>query len=116
MCHLVLIAPILALPVFWLLPSSIAIPVYGIVIGAMALVLWPAITAMRRPQVTGVEGMVGARGEALTELNPGGLIRCHGEVWSATAAERIPAGEGVRVVGVRRLRAEVVRLGPQSRS
>jgi membrane-bound serine protease (ClpP class) len=109
MCHLVLLAPVLALPVFWLLPLSIAMPVYGAVLVLTALMAWPVVAAMRRPQLTGVEGMIGARGEALTELNPHGLIRCQGEVWSATADERIPAGERVRVVAVDRLQAQVAR-------
>lgn len=28
MCHLILLLPLLALPVFWLIPQSAAIPVY----------------------------------------------------------------------------------------
>jgi len=109
MCHLVFFAPVLALPVFWLLPSSVAVPIYGAVLVLTALIAWPVVAAMRRPQLTGREGMLGMRGEALTELNPHGLIRCHGEVWSATADELIPAGERVRVVAVDRLHARVAR-------
>jgi len=109
MCHLIFFAPVLALPLFWLLPWNIAVPIYGVVLGLTALVAWPVVTAMRRPQLTGREGMLGMRGEALTELNPHGLIRCHGEVWSATADELIPAGERVRVVAVDRLHARVAR-------
>lgn len=114
MCHLVLFAPVLALPVFWLLPLSVALPLYGIVLVLTALVGWPVVTAMRRPTVTGAEGMLGAKGEALTELSPHGLIRCHGEVWSATADELIPAGERVRVLAVDRLHARVARHVPKS--
>jgi len=33
--------------------------------------------------------MIGTRGETLTELSPHGLIRCQGEVWSATADQLI---------------------------
>ena len=109
MCHLILFAPLLALPLFWLLPLHLAVPIFGIVVALTALLAWPVVTTMRRPQLTGVEGMVGARGEALTELNPHGLIRCQGEVWSATAQEPIPAGERVRVVAVDRLQVRVAR-------
>jgi membrane-bound serine protease (ClpP class) len=110
-CHLIFLAPILAFPVFWLLPLSTALPVYLVVLGGTGLVLWPVVVAWRRPQVTGAEGMLGARGEALTELSPHGLIRCQGEVWSATADEPIPAGERLRIVAVDRLHARVSRLG-----
>jgi membrane-bound ClpP family serine protease len=111
-CHLIFLAPVLALPLFWLLPLSLALPLYGVVVGLTALVTWPVVVAWRRPQITGAEGMVGARGEALTELSPHGLIRCHGEVWSATANEPIAGGERVRVVALDRLHARVVRCVP----
>ncbi len=84
MCHLIFFAPVLALPIFWLLPFSVALPAYGAVAALTALVAWPVVAAMRRPHLTGLEGMVGAQGEALTELNPHGLVRCQGEVWSAS--------------------------------
>ena len=112
MCHLILFAPVLALPLFWLLPLSVALPVYGAVLVPTALIAWPVLTAMRRPQLTGVEGVIGARGEAITELNPHGVIRCQGEVWSATAEEPIPGGERVRVVAVDRLHVRVARHAP----
>jgi membrane-bound serine protease (ClpP class) len=109
MCHLIFFAPVLALAVFWLLPWNIAVPIYGVVLGLTALVAWPVVTAMRRPHVTGVEGMIGSRGEALTELNPHGLVRCQGEVWSATATAPILPGERVRVVAMDRLHVRVMR-------
>lgn len=109
MCHLVFLAPILVLPVFWLLPLSLALPIYLGVLGATGLILWPVVAAWRRPVMTGAEGLQGAKGEALTELDPHGLIRCQGEVWSATADAPIPAGEPIRVLGVDRLDAWVTR-------
>ena len=114
MCHLILFAPLLALPLFWLLPLNLALSIYGIVVGLTAVIAWPAVVAMRRPPVMGQEGMVGARGEALTELSPQGLIRCQGEVWSAIAEELIPAGERVRILGVERLCARVSRYVPRA--
>jgi membrane-bound ClpP family serine protease len=109
MCHLIFLAPVLALPIFWLLPFSLALPIYLGVVGMTGLILWPVVTAMRRPQLTGAEGMIGARGETLTELSPHGLIRCQGEVWSATADQLILGGHPVRVVAVDRLRLRVMR-------
>lgn len=109
MCHLVFFAPLLALPLFWFLPFSVALPIFGGVLAVTALIAWPVVAAWRRPHVTGAEGMLGAKGEAITELNPHGLIRCQGEVWSATADEPIPAGERVRVIAVNRLHAQVER-------
>lgn len=113
MCHVILFAPVLALPVFWLLPATTAIPVYGVVVALTALVLWPVFVTFRRPPVTGREGMVGLRCETLTDLAPQGLVRCQGEVWSAHAEERFAAGEPVRVLSVSRLELRVGRYaGP----
>ena len=112
MCHLVFLAPVLALPLFWFLPFSAALPIFGTVLVLTAMITWPVVTAMRRPQLTGTEGMVGTRGEALTELNPHGLVRCQGEVWSATADQPIRGGERVRVLAVDRLHVRVTRHVP----
>ena len=109
MCHLILFAPVLALPVFWLLPWNIALPIYGVVLVLTALVAWPVVGALRRPQLTGSEGMIGARAEAITELSPHGLVRCQGEVWSATADEPVAGGERVCVLAMDRLHLRVTR-------
>jgi membrane-bound serine protease (ClpP class) len=63
------------------------------------------VRAQRAPPVTGQEGMVGETGQALTSIEPGGVgrIRTRGEIWTATAAEPISAGDPVQVVGVQGL-------------
>ncbi len=112
MCHLIFMAPILTLPVFWLLALSVALPIYLGVVGMTGLVLWPVIGAMRRPLCNGVEGMIGVRGEAVTELNPTGLVHCQGEVWSATADEAVAPGERVWITDVNRLKVRVTPRAP----
>lgn len=114
MCHRIFLAPVLALPVFWLLPISLALPIYLGVVALTALITWPVIGPLRRSPVTGREGMVGARGEAITALSPRGLVRCQGEVWEATAEEPIPGGERVWVLGIHRLRLTVGRNAPRA--
>ncbi len=113
MCHLIFLAPILAVPIFWLLPPSQALPIWLAVVAGTGLILWPVIRALRQPQAAGQEGMVGVRGKALTTLNPHGLVRCLGEVWGATAAEPIDSGEQVQILAVDRLRVRVGRYAPQ---
>jgi membrane-bound ClpP family serine protease len=116
MCHLIFLAPVLTLPIFWFLPLSEALPIWLAVVAGTALILWPVIRALRKPQAAGREGMVGVRGKALTALNPNGLVRCLGEVWSATAAEPIDPGEPVQILAVDRLRVRVERYAPQRRT
>ncbi|MEJ2007873.1 MAG: nodulation protein NfeD [Acidobacteriota bacterium] len=53
--------------------------------------------ATRSKSVTGEEGLVNAVGVARTDLDPGGKVLVHGELWDARAEQRIPAGSHVRV-------------------
>ncbi len=41
------------------------------------------IQAQRRKPTTGAEGIIYEVGEALTDLTPDGIVRVHGEIWSA---------------------------------
>jgi membrane-bound ClpP family serine protease len=114
MCHLIFLAPILMLPIFWFLPLSLALPIWLSVTAATGLIMWPVVQALGRPQVAGREAMVGIRGVALSDLNPGGLVRCLGEVWRASAEEPIAQGEQVWVLSVHHLRVRVGRQVPKA--
>ena len=63
------------------------------------------VRAQRQPAVTGESGMLLAPGQALTPIPPGGTgrVATHGEIWTATAAEPIQAGDPVVVTGVQGL-------------
>jgi membrane protein implicated in regulation of membrane protease activity len=54
----------------------------------------------RRRATTGAEGLVGAVGVAVTPLDSEGQVRVAGELWRATSAEGVPAGERVVVEGL----------------
>ena len=86
-------------------------PGFGIslaVIGAMALfssvlmagIVMLAVQAWRRPVVSGAEEVIGAGGEAITEIGPGGgAVHALGERWSARSERPIAAGTHVRING-----------------
>jgi membrane-bound serine protease (ClpP class) len=65
------------------------------------------VIAQRRRATTGNAGMVGLRGEARTELAPGGWIVVSGEVWKAVANEVVEAGSPVTVESVEGLTLRV---------
>ncbi|MGH9451015.1 MAG: NfeD family protein [Terriglobia bacterium] len=58
------------------------------------------ILAMRQKTVTGPEGLVDELGVARTDLAPAGKVMVHGEIWDARSAERLAAGQHVRVRSV----------------
>ena len=108
MCHLVLALPLLALPVFWLLPAGAAIPLYGATLAVTAGVYVLAVIAMRKPVCTGADdllravGMVRAvRGNALT-------VWVKSELWSAeNGDDAMAVGDAVEVLAVNGLNLRV---------
>jgi membrane-bound serine protease (ClpP class) len=62
-----------------------------------------AVRARRNKVETGVEGMIGQTGEALTALSPEGKVFVHGEYWNAVALRPVAAGARVRVTAIDRL-------------
>jgi membrane-bound serine protease (ClpP class) len=66
------------------------------------------LKAQRAKPITGLEGMIGKLGETITELNPTGRVRVHGEIWNAkTLTGIIQAGEKIKVTAVQNLTLQV---------
>jgi membrane-bound serine protease (ClpP class) len=70
----------------------------GIVVFLVRLV----VASQRRQPVTGVAGMIGEPGYALTSIEPegAGRVAAHGEIWRAIAREHIAEGDRLRITDV----------------
>jgi membrane-bound serine protease (ClpP class) len=66
-----------------------------------------ALRARRNKVVTGLQGMIGAVGEARTDIDPEGKVFVHGELWNAHSPSRVGIGEHVVVRKVEGLELEV---------
>ena len=66
-----------------------------------------ALRARRSKVVTGLQGMIGAVGEARTDIDPEGKVFVQGELWNAHARSRVGIGEHVVVRKVEGLELEV---------
>jgi len=66
-----------------------------------------ALRARRSKVVTGLQGMIGAVGEARTDIDPEGKVFVQGELWNAHAGSRVGIGEHVVVRKVEGLDLEV---------
>lgn len=86
---------------------AISIPLGVITIFLMTI----AIKARRNKVVTGAQGLLGAIGEARTEIDPDGKVFVLGELWNAHAPTRVRMGEQVVVRKVEGLELEVERAG-----
>lgn len=63
------------------------------------------IKAQRSKPTTGIEGMIGETGEAVSNLEPEGQIRVHGEVWNAESLEgSVSKGAKVKIAGISNLK------------
>jgi len=70
----------------------------GLLGGGMVMaIVWLAVRARRRPVVTGVEEMLGAVGEAVSDFSDSGHILVHGELWKASTARPVHKGQKLRV-------------------
>ena len=71
------------------------------------LEIWIWLKWRQRRSVTGAEGIVGATGQAVTDLSPEGKVKVKGQIWKATSPDGVAAGERVEVVAMEGLRLEV---------
>jgi membrane-bound serine protease (ClpP class) len=69
----------------------------GLVIVGIAYV---AARSMRRPVVTGVQGMIGDNAEVIQDFAGTGRVRYRGELWNARSDTELRAGQIARIVKV----------------
>lgn len=102
MCHLLLLLPVLALPVFWLWPFTVAGPAYALIVAVALTTYIFAVKAMGRPVATGREEMLHAAGYVIEEPEADTFwVHVHDERWLARSAESdLHAGDRIRVVGL----------------
>jgi membrane-bound serine protease (ClpP class) len=81
---------------------SLIVPVVLALSAILLFLVRLAVISQRRPSVTGVSGMVGAAGVALTPIPVGGTgrVSARGELWTARSDEAIVEGEAVVVSGL----------------
>ena len=110
MCHLLLALPLIALPVFWLLPMSAALPLYGAVLALTAIVYTLVLKALRRPVGTGREALLHASGQVRQVNGRRAMVWVRSELWSADAdGEDLVVGDAVNVTGIDGLRLRIRR-------
>jgi membrane-bound serine protease (ClpP class) len=80
---------------------SVIIPAVCATAAFFLFAIGMGIRAQRRKPVTGQEGMIGERGEAVSALQPEGQVRVHGEIWTAVSLEgTLPPGTRIKVEAV----------------
>jgi membrane-bound serine protease (ClpP class) len=100
--------PIPQMRVHLLTALAVSVPLGAITVFLMTI----ALRARRNKVVTGQQGMIGAVGEARTEIDPEGKVFVQGELWNAHAPSRVGIGEQVVVRKVEGLELEVEKSRP----
>jgi membrane protein implicated in regulation of membrane protease activity len=114
MCHLVLLLPILALPLFWLAPLAIAAPAYVVILIFSGWIYWLAVSAMPRPVQTGAQALAHTTGEVIARKEGVLQVRVHSEIWNAESADDLQPGDRIEVIGVEAMRLKVRRISEGS--
>ena len=100
MCHLIFFLPVFGLPVFWIFPFNIALPLYLFIVGISMLLYYKIYQAMRAEIRNGLEAMLGRTGVVLRDINPEGKIQYATEIWNAAAnGKKFMQGEKVVING-----------------
>lgn len=109
MCHILLVLPILALPLFWFFPWNEALLLYiavCLVTAGFYSLLW---RTMHRPASTGIEGMIGGIGTVIRSGSGKAKVSYRGEIWDALSKEGVSMGERVEIIGFERMKLIVRR-------
>lgn len=109
MCHILLLLPILALPLFWLLPWGEASMLYAAVCVLSAAFYGLIWRTLHRPATTGIEGMIGGVGTVFQCGDGKTKVSYRGEIWDAVCNEAMSLGERVEIVGFDRMKLIVRR-------
>lgn len=89
---------------------GIIIPTVLCTAGFFVFAIGMGIRAQRKKPTTGIEGIVGEMGEAITNLDPDGQVRVHGEIWKAVSSEgKVKAGSKIKVERIESLQLTVRR-------
>ncbi len=92
---------------------SVAWPLIAAMGLAGALVLLAivsfAVRARRRPVVSGIEGLTREIAEAVEDFDSQGLVRVHGELWTAVSKEPVRAGQRLTI---RKVEGLVIQVEP----
>lgn len=102
-------APLPSLRVGW----GVILPTALVVAAVVIFLLSRVLSAHRVKPVTGIEGMLGEQGTAVSDLSPQGKVFVHGEYWDAVAVQPVPQGTPVRVVAVKGSKLEVEPVSPE---
>jgi membrane protein implicated in regulation of membrane protease activity len=71
--------------------------VAGCLVTADVFEIWLWLRWRKRRSITGPEGLIGTTGVVVSDLDPHGQVRAKGQIWRASAADRVSIGTAVEI-------------------
>lgn len=102
-CHFLLMSPVIGLGLFLILPWSIALPLYVVIVAFSFFLYAKIMQSMHQPVRTGQEGLLGQVGT----VSPGGSLKVAGERWQIAQPAGLVPGQQVRIVAFTGMSLEV---------
>ena len=79
------------------IPTALIGSVAAVGGSAVMAIIWFAVRARRQPIVSGREDMIGSNAVAAADFQGRGLVRAHGELWSAESEAPVASGQHLRI-------------------
>jgi membrane protein implicated in regulation of membrane protease activity len=100
----VMLLPVLAIPAFWFLPLSEAVPIYVVCCLLSGLMFWLMRGNMRRSAKVGSQSLVGKEAKVISYSGPDKIapyqVRIEGEIWGAGSRDSLERGETAVILAV----------------
>ena len=113
MCHLIFLAPLVGIPLFWIIPLEYALPINILLWIVCGLLGYKVVTAMMRPPEDGFKSLtdteaivVSADSQAYGQY----LVKAGHELWTASCNETLHPGERVKVAAADGIKLVVKRV------
>jgi membrane-bound ClpP family serine protease len=101
---IIMVAPFLAILLFYFLPLASALPIYIFVLVIAGFCYLIMLKSMRAKPQTGPEAMIGNEAVVIEDVAPEGKVELRGEIWDASSAGRkFATGKRVKISGARGL-------------
>jgi membrane protein implicated in regulation of membrane protease activity len=99
-----MLLPVLGIFLFYLFPFKEAFPIYAALTAFSVLIYYGmfSVMGMKRKVRTGPEGMIDKEAMAVEDIDPNGIVRFHGEIWSArTKGTNVCKGDKVKIRAIK---------------
>jgi membrane protein implicated in regulation of membrane protease activity len=112
MCHLLLLAPLIGLVLFFVLHWQRALPPYIVIVAGSLAIYWKIMLSQRRKPTVGKRAMIGDSA-VVVKVEPRLIdVRYHDEVWRAVSPEPLQVGQRVVIRDVEGLTLKVSPSSP----